>query len=55
MAYRSQHMQRIEQQRRDAARDASSARAITYAEYCRGKVSEAAAVIARAARAVEPA
>lgn len=55
MAYRSQHMQRIEQQRRDAARDASSARAITYAEYCRGKVSEAAATIARAARAVEPA
>ena len=54
MAYRSQHMQRIEQQRRDASRDASRARAITYAEYCQGKVAEAAATIARAAHAVEP-
>jgi hypothetical protein len=41
MAYRSQHMQRIEQQRHDAARDASSARAITYAEYCQLKAADA--------------
>ena len=52
MDYRSQHMQRIEQQHRYARRDASSAHAITYAEYCQMKVSEAAATIARAAEPV---
>ena len=51
MAYRAQHMQRVEQQKRDAAREASSARAITYAEYCQLKVSEAADAISRQAEA----
>ena len=41
MAYRAQHMQRVEQQKRDAAREASSARAITYAEYCQLKAADA--------------
>lgn len=47
--YRSQHMQRIEQQRRDTAREATSERAITYTEYCQMKVSEAAGRTATAA------
>ena len=51
MAYRAQHMQRVEQQKRDAAREASSARAITYAEYCQMKVAEAADAIRRQAEA----
>ena len=51
MAYRSQHMQRVEQQKRDAAREASNARAITYAEYCQMKVAEAADIISRKAEA----
>lgn len=51
MAYRAQHMQRVEQQKRDAAREASSARAITYAEYCQMKVAEAADAIRRKAEA----
>lgn len=41
MAYRAQHMQRVEQQKRDAAREASSAGAITYAEYCQLKAADA--------------
>ncbi len=41
MAYRAQHMQRVEQQKRDAAREASNARAITYAEYCQLKAADA--------------
>ena len=41
MAYRAQHLQRVEQQKRDAAREASSARAITYAEYCQLKAADA--------------
>jgi len=51
MAYRAQHLQRVEQQKRDAAREASNARAITYAEYCQLKVAEAADAICRKAEA----